>query len=551
MGMGTTPILILKEGTKRERGKDAQYDNIMAARAIADAVRSTLGPKGMDKMLVDSMGDVVITNDGVTILKEIDVQHPAAKMVVEVAKTQDEEVGDGTTTAAILAGEFLKNALDLIDSKVHPTIIAKGYRMASERAVEILDSLGITVGADDVETLRNIAMTAMMSKSISGSREHMAKLAVEAIRTITEERDGNLKADLDNIQIVKKQGGSMEDTEMIRGIIVDKEPVHSAMPKKIENAKIALVNSALEIKKTEVEAKIQITNPEQMQAFLNEEERILKQMVEQIRSVGANVVFCQKGIDDLVQHYLAKERIFAARRLKESDMEKLSKATSAKIVNKLSELEKRDLGEAALVEVKKMQDDEMTFVTGCKNPKAVSILIRGGTEHVVDEIERSLDDALNVVRVAIEDGKMAAGGGATAMELAMGLKDFAASVSGREQMAIDAYASALEVVPIALAQNAGLDPIDVLIDLRKAHKAGNKYAGINVFTGKVVNMRKENVLEPLRVGRQAIISATDAAIMILRIDDVVASKGGDKGGPPGRGGMPGGEGLGGMGGGEY
>jgi thermosome len=551
MGMGTTPIFILKEGTKRERGKDAQYDNIMAARAIADAVRSTLGPKGMDKMLVDSMGDVVITNDGVTILKEIDVQHPAAKMVVEVAKTQDEEVGDGTTTAAILAGEFLKNALDLIDSKVHPTIIAKGYRMASERAVEILDSLGITVGADDVETLRNIAMTAMMSKSISGSREHMAKLAVEAVRTITEERDGNLKADLDNIQIVKKQGGSMEDTEMIRGIIVDKEPVHSAMPKKIENAKIALVNSALEIKKTEVEAKIQITNPEQMQAFLNEEERILKQMVEQIKSVGANVVFCQKGIDDLVQHYLAKERIFAARRLKESDIEKLSKATGAKIVNKLSELEKRDLGEAALVEVKKMQDDEMTFVTGCKNPKAVSILIRGGTEHVVDEIERSLDDALNVVRVAIEDGKMAAGGGATAMELAMGLKDFAASVSGREQMAIDAYASALEVVPIALAQNAGLDPIDVLIDLRKAHKAGNKYAGINVFTGKVVNMRKENVLEPLRVGRQAIISATDAAIMILRIDDVVASKGGEKGGPPGRGGMPGGEGLGGMGGGEY
>jgi thermosome len=551
MGMGTTPILILKQGTKRERGKDAQYDNIMAARAIADAVRSTLGPKGMDKMLVDSMGDVVITNDGVTILKEIDVQHPAAKMVVEVAKTQDEEVGDGTTTAAILAGEFLKNALDLIDSKVHPTIIAKGYRMASERAVEILDSLGITVDADDVETLRNIAMTAMMSKSISGSREHMAKLAVEAIRTITEERDGNLKADLDNIQIVKKQGGSMEDTEMIRGIIVDKEPVHSAMPKKIENAKIALVNSALEIKKTEVEAKIQITNPEQMQAFLDEEERILKQMVERIKSVGANVVFCQKGIDDLAQHYLAKERIFAARRLKESDMEKLSKATNANIVNKLSELEKRDLGEAALVEVKKMQDDQMTFVTGCKNPKAVSILIRGGTEHVVDEIERSLDDALNVVRVAIEDGKMTAGGGATSMELAMGLKDFAASVSGREQMAIDAYASALEVVPIALAENAGLDPIDVLIDLRKAHKAGNKYAGINVFTGKVVNMRKENVLEPLRVGRQAIISATDAAIMILRIDDVVAAKGGEKGGPPGRGGMPGGEGLGGMGGGEY
>jgi thermosome len=551
MGMGTTPILILKEGTKREKGKDAQYDNIMAARAIADAVRSTLGPRGMDKMLVDSMGDVVITNDGVTILKEIDVQHPAAKMVVEVAKTQDEEVGDGTTTAAILAGEFLKNALDLIDSNVHPTIIAKGYRMASERAVEILDSQGITVRADDVETLRNIAMTAMMSKSISGSREHMAKLAVEAVRTIVEKRDGNLRADLDNIQIVKKQGGSMEDTEMIRGVLLDKEPVHPAMPKKIENAKIALVNSALEIKKTEVEAKIQITSPEQMQAFLNEEERILKKMVEQIKGVGANVVFCQKGIDDLAQHYLAKERIFAARRLKESDIEKLSKATGANIVNKLSELDKKDLGEAALVEVKKLQDDEMTFVTGCKNPKAVSILIRGGTEHVVDEVERSLDDALNVVRVAIEDGKMTAGGGATAMELAMGLKDFAASVSGREQMAIDAYARALEVVPIALAENAGLDPIDVLINLRKAHKAGNKYAGINVFNGKVVDMRKEHVLEPLRVGRQAIISATDAAIMILRIDDVVASKGMGKGGPPGRGGMPGGEEMGGMGGGEY
>jgi thermosome len=520
----------------------------MAAKAIADAVRSTLGPKGMDKMLVDSMGDVVITNDGVTILKEIDVQHPAAKMLVEVAKTQDEEVGDGTTTAAILAGEFLTKALDLIDANVHPTVIAKGYRMASEKAVEILDSLGISVGLDDTETLRNIAMTAMMSKSVSGSREHMAKLAVKAVRTVAERTDGGLRADLDNIQIVKKQGGSMEDTEMIEGIIVDKEPVHSAMPRKVERAKIALVNSALEIKKTEVEAKIQITTPEQMQAFLNEEERILKQMVERIKSVGANVVFCQKGIDDLAQHYLAKEKIYAARRLKESDMEKLSKATGANVVNKLSELDPKDLGEAALVEVRKIQDDEMTFVTGCKNPKAVSILIRGGTEHVVDEVERSLDDALNVVRVAIEDGKMTAGGGATSMELAMGLKDFAASVSGREQMAIDAYAGAMEVVPIALAQNAGLDSIDVLIDLRKAHKAGNKHAGINVFTGKVVNMRKENVLEPLRVGRQAIISATDVAIMILRIDDVVAAKGGEKGGPPGRGGMPGGEE---MGGGEY
>ena len=544
--MGTTPVLILKEGTKREKGKDAQYNNIMAARAIADAVRSTLGPKGMDKMLVDSMGDVVITNDGVTILKEIDVQHPAAKMVVEVAKTQDEECGDGTTTAAILAGELLKKAVDLIDSDVHPTIITKGYRMAAERATEILDDLGIAVGKNDDETLTNIAKTAMMSKAVSGSREHMAKLAVEAVKTIAEDRDGRIVADLDNIQIVKKQGGAMEDTEVINGIILDKEPVHPAMPKKIERAKIALVNSPLEIKKTEVEAKIQITTPEQMQAFLNEEERILKGMVEQVKSVGASVLFCQKGIDDLAQHYLAKENIFAARRLKESDMEKLSKATGATIVNKLSELDKGDLGEAALVEVKKIQDDEMTFVTGCKNPKAVSILIRGGTEHVVDEIERSLDDALNVVRVAIEDGKMTAGGGATAVELAMGLKDYASSMSGREQIAIDAYASALEVIPTALAENAGLDPIDVMIDLRKAHKAGNRHAGINVFTGKVVDMRKENVLEPLRVGKQAISSATDAAIMILRIDDVVAAKGMEKEGPAGKkGGMPVGEDFGG------
>ncbi len=544
--MGTTPVLILKEGTKREKGKDAQYNNIMAARAIADAVRSTLGPKGMDKMLVDSMGDVIITNDGVTILKEIDVQHPAAKMVVEVAKTQDEECGDGTTTAAILAGEFLKKAVDLIDSDVHPTIIAKGYRMAAERAAEILDDLGIPVGKNDNDTLTSIAKTAMMSKAVSGSREHMAKLAVEAVKIIAEDRDGKVVADLENIQIVKKQGGAMEDTEMIKGIILDKEPVHPAMPKKIEGAKIALVNSPLEIKKTEVEAKIQITTPEQMQAFLNEEERILRGMVERIKSVGANVLFCQKGIDDLAQHYLAKENIFAARRLKESDMEKLSKATGAAIANKLSELDSSDLGEAALVEVKKIQDDEMTFVTGCKNPKAVSILIRGGTEHVVDEVERSLDDALNVVRVAIEDGKMTAGGGATAVELAMGLKDYASSVSGREQIAIDAYASALEVIPTALAENAGLDPIDVVIDLRKAHKAGNKHAGINVFTGKVVDMRKENVLEPLRVGKQAISSATDAAIMILRIDDVVAAKGMEKEGPAGKkGGMPGGEDFGG------
>ncbi|MBM4236908.1 MAG: thermosome subunit [Euryarchaeota archaeon] len=534
--MGSTPILILKEGTKRDKGKDAQYNNIMAARAIADSVRSTLGPRGMDKMLVDSMGDVVITNDGVTILKEIDVEHPAAKMLVEVAKTQDEECGDGTTTAVILAGELLKKAIDLIDANVHPTIISGGYRLAAQKSLEILDSISMPISVDDKGTLKKIAMTAMMSKAVSGVRAHMADLSVGAVTAIAEKADGKWTVDLDNIQIVKKQGGSMEDTEIVKGVILDKEPVHPAMPKKIENAKIALVDAALEIKKTEIDAKIEIRDPSQLQAFLNEEENMLRKMVDQVKNSGANVLMCQKGIDDLAQHFLSKEKIFAVRRVKKSDMEKLAKATGAAIVSKLSELSKADLGKADLVEMRKYQDDEMTFVTGCKNPKAVSILIRGGTEHVVDEIERSLDDAMSVVAVAIEDGKMITGGGSTAIELAMKLREYAASVGGREQIAIDAFASALEVVPVALSENAGLDPIDVLIELRKAHKSGQKTAGINVYTGKVVDMVKQDVLEPFRVGKQAISSATDAAVMILRIDDVIASKGGSRAGP----GMPGG-----------
>jgi len=548
MGMGNTPILILKEGTKRDIGKDAQYNNIMAARAIADSVRSTLGPRGMDKMLVDSMGDVVITNDGVTILKEIDVEHPAAKMLVEVAKTQDEECGDGTTTAVVLAGELLKKAIDLIDANIHPTIISGGYRLAAAKAMEILDSIAMPVGIKDRSTLRNIAMTAMMSKAVSGSRGHMADLSVEAVTTVAEKVDDKIVVDQDNIQVVKKQGGSMDDTEMIRGIIVDKEPVHPAMPKKVENAKIALVDAALEIKKTEIDAKIEIRDPSQLQAFLNEEENMLRGMVDKVKKSGANVLFCQKGIDDLAQHFLQKEGIYAVRRVKKSDMEKLAKATGANIVSKLTELEKADLGQAALVELRRYQDDEMTFVTGCKNPKAVSVLIRGGTEHVVDEIERSLDDAMSVVAVAIEDGKMITGGGSTAVELALKLREYSATIGGREQIAIDAFASAMEVVPTALAENAGHDPIDILIDLRKAHKSGKVNAGVNVFTGKVIDMLKENVLEPFRVGKQAINSATDAAVMILRIDDVIASKGGrpgpgGPGGPGGMGGM-GGEGLG-------
>ena len=540
--MGQTPVLILREGTKREKGKGAQMSNIAAAKAIGEAVRSTLGPRGMDKMLVDSMGDVVITNDGVTILKEIDVEHPAAKMIVEVAKTQDEECGDGTTTAVILAGELLKRAEGLIEQNVHPTVIAAGYRLASQKAQEILKTVGMKVAPDDAEMLNDIATTAMISKSVSASREILADIAVKAVLSIAEKKDGKFEVDQDNIQIVKKVGGSMGDSKMISGIILDKEVVHSGMPKKVENAKIALIDSAMEVKKTEIDAKIEITDPSQLQAFLNEEEKMLKKMVDIVKKTGANVAFCQKGIDDLVQHYLAKEGIYAVRRAKKSDMEKLAKATGGTIATKLDDLKASDLGFAALVEEKKIGGDLMTFVTGCKNPKAVSILIRGGTEHVIDEIERSLDDAISVIGLALEDGILVTGGGSTAVEIALKLREYAASVGGREQIAIDQFANAMEIIPTTLAENAGLDPIDVLIEMRKAHKDGKKYAGINVFTGKIVDMKNEKVLEPIRVGKQAINSATEAAVMILRIDDVIASKGGGggKGGPGGPGGMPGG-----------
>jgi len=531
-----TPILVLKEGTRRERGKGAQFNNIAAAKAVADAVRSTLGPRGMDKMLVDSLGDVVITNDGVTILKEIDIEHPAAKMIVEVAKTQDEEAGDGTTTAVILAGELLKKAEDLIEQNIHPTVIAAGYRQASDQARDILGKIAKKVSIKDTGILEDVAVTAMFSKSASGHKEHLAKVSVKAVSTVAEQRaDGSYFVDDDNIQIVKKQGGSIADTELVDGIIVDKERVHPGMPSEVKDAKIALVDAALEVKKTEIDAKIEITDPTQLQAFLNEEEAMLRRMVDTVKKSGANVVFCQKGIDDLAQHFLAKEGIYAVRRVKKSDMEKLAKATGGKVVTKLDELSKDDLGYAKLVYEKKIGEDEMTFVTGCKNPKAVSILIRGGTEHVVDEVERSLEDATSVVAVAIEDGKVITGGGSSATEIALGLRDYAATVGGREQIAIEAFADAVEIVPRTLAENAGLDPIDTLIDLRKEHKKGSKNSGINVFTGKVTDMMKENVIEPIRVGTQAISSATDAAVMILRIDDVIAAKAGEAGKAPGKG----------------
>ena len=542
-----TQILVLKEGTRRDRGKGAQFNNIAAAKAVADAVRSTLGPRGMDKMLVDSLGDVVITNDGVTILKEIDIEHPAAKMLVEVAKTQDEEAGDGTTTAVILAGELLKKAEDLIEQNIHPTVIASGYRQAAEKAREVLEKVAMKISIKDADILRKVAMTAMSSKSSSGHKELLADIAVKAVSTVAEQRaDNSYFVDDDNIQVVKKQGGSIADTQLVDGIIVDKERVHPGMPSEVKEAKIALVDAALEVKKTEIDAKIEITDPAQLQAFLNEEESMLKRMVDIVKKSGATVIFCQKGIDDLAQHYLAKENIYAVRRVKKSDMENLAKATGGKVVTKLDELSKDDLGYAKLVYEKKIGEDEMTFVTGCKNPKAVSILIRGGTEHVVDEVERSLEDALSVVACAVEDGKVITGGGASATEIALGLRDFASSVGGREQIAIEAFADAIEIVPRTLAENAGLDPIDTLIAIRKEHSKGNKHAGVNVFTGKVSDMRKENVVEPIRVGAQAISSATDAAVMILRIDDVIAARTGGSGkgagGPKGGGEDGGGEG---------
>ncbi len=539
--LGGQPILVLKEGTQRESGKTAQNRNIAAARAIADAVRTTLGPKGMDKMLVDSMGDVVITNDGVTILKEIDVEHPAAKMVVEVAKTQDEECGDGTTSTVIIAGELLKQAEALTDQGVHPTIIANGFRMASEKALEILKDISIEVIPKDKELLKNIAMTAMTGKSLGASKDYLADIAVKAVSAVVEKKDGKLIADIDNIKVEKKHGGSVLDTKIIEGIIIDKEPVHPSMPRMLKKAKIALINSALEVKKTEVDAKIQITDPTQLQAFLDEEERMMKGMADKIKESGAKVVICQKGIDDYVQYYLAKAGIMAIRRAKKSDMEKLAKATGARIVTTLDELTKDDLGYAGEVKSMKISDDEMTFVTQCKKAKAVSILIRGGTEHVVDEIERASHDALSVVSIALEDGFAVAGGGATEIELALRLREHAATVGGREQLAIEAFATAMEIIPRTLAENAGLDAIDILVNLRSAHegKRGNKFAGLNVFDGKVLDMRKMKVVEPLRVKTQGVTSTSEVAIMILRIDDVIASKGGGPPMPPGgAGGMP-------------
>jgi len=541
---GGQPVLILKEGTSRSRGKEAQKNNIAAAKIIAEVVRSTLGPRGMDKMIVDSIGDITITNDGATILKEMDVEHPTAKMIVEVAKTQDDMVGDGTTTTVVFAGELLKKAEDLLDQNIHATIIVSGYRKAVQKCMEVLDKLGITVDLEDAhytDTLKKVALTSMASKTIGTAREHFAEIAKEAVKAIAEKCGDTWIADVDNIQIVKKEGKSLQDTELIKGIILDKEAVHSDMPKRVQKAKIALVNAPLEIEKTETSAEIRIRDPAKITAFLDKETNMLKAMVEKIKKAGTTVLICQKGIDDAAQHFLAKEGILAVQRAKDSDMDKLSKATDGKITNNLDDLKPEDLGHAELVEERKIGDVKMIFIEGCKDPKAVSILIRAGLTRMMDEAERAIHDALAVAADVIEKNKIVAGGGAIEAELSKELRNYAVKVGGREQLAIEAFAESLEIIPKTLAENAGLEKIDILVALRSAHeKPKGQYMGVDVFTGKVANMYEKDVIEPLSVKEHAIKSATEAASMILRIDDVIA--GGKTKAPPmppgGYGGMP-------------
>ena len=530
--------MILREGGERASGRDAQTANINAAKAVAAAVRTTLGPKGMDKMLVDSLGDVVITNDGVTILKEMDIESPAAKMMVEVAKTVDAEAGDGTTTSVVLGGELLKKAEDLLEQGLHPAVIALGYRLASEQAIKVLDSIAIDIAIDDDEELKKVAQTAITGKSAEASSVFLAEIAIKAVKAITEEDSkGKKVVDVDNISVEKKVGGRMSETKLVQGLALDKEVVHPGMPRKIKNAKIALINASLEVKKTETSAEVKIRTTDQLKSFLAEEERMMRRLAERIKESGANVVICQKGIDDVVQHHLAKEGIMAIRRAKKSDLEKLEKATGGNIVSTVEEMTESDLGHAGLVEERKISGDKMLFIEQCKNPHAVSIVVRGGTEHVVDEVERSLHDMLRVVGSIIEDGKAVAGGGAVETELALKIRDYGASLKGREQLAVEKFAEAMEIIPRTLAENSGLDPIDKLVALKAAHERGEKNAGLNVYTGKIVDMRENNVIEPLRTKRQSVRSAVDAAIMILKIDDVIASKKGAAP-PPGAGGMP-------------
>ena len=539
------PIIILREGTERSRGSDARNANIMAARIVAEVVKSSLGPKGMDKMLVDSFGDVTITNDGATMLKEMDIQHPAAKMMVEVSKTQDDEVGDGTTTVVVLTGELLGKAVELMDKKIHPTVIIDGYRDAQEQALKFLEEISIEVDPKDKKTLKKIAMTSMASKLISGYSDYLSKIAVDAILQVAEEKDGGYEVDLDMVKLEKKPGGSLTDTALIKGLVIDKEVVHSDMPKLVRKARIGLLNASMEIEKTEFDSKIHIESPDEMQAYLDQEEQMLRDMVKKVKDAGVNVLLCQKGIDDMVQHFLAREGILAARRLKKSDMEALAKATGAKIVTSVDDLSKGDAGYAATVEERKIGDEKMLFVEGCRNPKAVSILVRGGTERIVDEADRSLHDALSVVRDVVREPKIVAGGGAPEIEVARRLRRYAEGLSGRERLAVSAFAEALEVVPTTLAENAGMDPIDAISDMQSRHEKGEMWIGIDPIKGEVSDMTSLDVYEPTEVKAQAVKSATEASTMLLKIDDIIAAS---KMKPPagGPGGMPGGMPPGGM-----
>jgi thermosome len=532
MSEGKVPVLVLKEGSTRTSGRDAQRDNILAARVIAEAVKSTLGPEGMDKMLVSDKGDVILTSDGATILGEMDVGNPAAKMLVEVAKTQDSEVGDGTTTAVVLSGALLEKAQELLDKDVHPTVIVDGYRKASEKALELLRNISIDVRTDDERMLKLVAVTSMGTKASAGTSRHYAALATKAITQVMEERDGRITVDIDRIKVFKKKGESMERSELVKGVVVHKEISHPQMPKQVRNAKIALVNAKLGIEKTEISSEIKINDPTQMKSFIDEEESMLREMTDRLANSGADVIFCQNEIDDIALHFLAKKNIMAIKNISSSDMELLAKATGGSIQASTRDITSEALGGAKLVEETRMGDDKLIYVRDCKDPRAVTVIIRGGSAQVVHEAERSFHDALCVIRNVVEDGKIVAGGGAPEAEAAKQLRDFALKAGGREQLAIEAYADALETIPLAIAENSGLDPIDIMVELRSKHaKPENKWFGVDVKAGKISDMLAANVVEPLRVKRQAIKSATEAASMLLRIDDVLASKGMKEGGP--------------------
>lgn len=542
------PIIILKEGSSQSRGRTAQRNNIMAAKIIAEVVKSALGPRGMDKMLVDGMGDVTITNDGATIMKELDVEHPAAKMMIEISKATDQEVGDGTTSSVVFAGALLEQAETLLEQDVHSTVIVDGFREAETQALKILDKISIKISLDDIKSLVNVAKTSLRSKLVSDESEMLAKIAVDAVLAVSEKRANGMYVDIDNVKVEKKTGGSIPETRLINGIILDKEVVHSGMPKKVTNAKIALVDSAIEIEKTEISAEIRISDPSEMKSFMDEENRMLKNMVDKIVKSGANTLICQKGIDDIAQHYLAKNNILTVRRAKQSDLTKLAKATGARIATSLEDLTSKDLGKAKLVEERKLDDDKWVFIEGCVNPKAVSILIRGGSQRIIDEADRSIHDALMVVKDVVEKPAIVAGGGAPEAYIANELRKWSSKLSGREQLAAQIYADALESIPLALAENAGMDAIDTQVDLRSKQEAGNIWFGVDVLAAKVGDIFKLNVLEPVSVKEQIIKSATEVACMIIRIDDVISSSkmkappgppGGDMGGMGGMGGMPG------------